>query len=77
MRNAGFSKCDGALGRSVDFLLALPVDQAAKPKIERKHGSAGDKHADENRKNILAREFAHNQTHSGVRQTDPILVSAQ
>ena len=77
LRDAEFGERDGALGGGVDFLLALPVDQAAEPKIEREHGRAGDKHADENRKNILAREFAHNQTHPGVRQTDPILVSGQ
>ena len=67
LRDAGFGERDGALGGGVDFLLALPIDQAAEPEIERKQGSAGEQHADDDRNDILARECAHNQTHPGAR----------
>ena len=77
LRDAEFGERDGALGGGVDLLLALPIDQAAEPEIERKQGSAGEQHADDDRKNILARECAHNQTHPGARLADPILVSGQ
>ena len=59
LRDAKFGERDGALGRGLDLLLALPIDQAAEPEVEREQGSAGQQHADDDRKNILARECAH------------------
>ncbi len=56
---------DGALGGAVRLLLALPIDHAAEPEIECDQRRAGDQNADGDRSNILARECARKQTHSG------------
>ena len=66
LRDAKFGEPNGALGGGVDLVLALPVDQAAEPEIEREQRRAGEQYADDNRKDILARECAHNQTHPGA-----------
>src|SRR5487761_2747008 len=59
LRDAEFGERDGALGRGLDLLLALPIDQAAQPEVECEQGSARQHYADDDRKNILAREGAH------------------
>jgi len=71
-------KSASAMARAgFDLVLTLPIDQTAEPEIEREQGSAGEQHADDDRKNILARECAHNQTHPGARLAYPILVSVR
>jgi hypothetical protein len=76
LRDAKVGERDGALGGGFNLLPTLPIDQTAQPEIEREQGSAGEQHAGDDRKNILARECAHNQTHPGARLAYPILVSA-
>ena len=69
--DAGFGERNRPLGGGVDLLLALPVDEAAEPEIERDQGRAGEQHADADRNDIPARECAQSPTHPGVGPANP------
>ena len=77
LRDAGFGERDRTLGGGVDLFLALAIDQAAEPEIERNQRSAGEQYASDDRNDIPARECAHNQAHPGARLANPILVPGQ
>src|SRR5690348_7418729 len=49
---------DGVPGREVNLFLAEPIGNAAEPDVENDQGNAGDKYADRDRNNILARQTA-------------------
>lgn len=69
-RNRPF--CGGA-----DLRFTLPFDQIVEPEIEGDKRSAGEHGADDDRKDIPARNCAHNQPQSCLRPGAPVLVLRQ
>jgi len=58
--HARFGERDGPPGRRADLDFALTVDHSLNPIVEGEIGNAGQQHADNDRKNIPARDYAHN-----------------
>ena len=74
--DAGLGECDRAFGGGTHLRFALPIDEPFKPEIEGDQWSAGEQYADDDRKNIPARDCAHKKPHPDSSQ-GPILVPQQ
>ncbi len=72
--HAGFGERNRALGGGLHLLLALPMDDAAEPEIERDQRRAGQQDAGGDRNDVPARETAQRPSHPGV-GPQPLLVS--
>ena len=61
--DASFGQRDCTSGGGADLPFALPIDDIFKPEIKANQWNAGEQCANDDRKNIPARDCAHNKPH--------------